>query len=528
MTQLYSQYTIVNRFTNPTKVQPVEVKLPGAIDADTLIGSTDKGQTSLFQKVRGASDDDATAYVGVLVPVDGERLTLREPEDGESLLSGIISDELTKERDAVCHLDTGYFDIELCRGTGKGEGASKWGIRHFQTKDERFDLLKSGNNAIGGFYGPFFTPENGLINPPEHVVADVQLVESGPIMHRYLLTGRIPDGLRPELQGKSFSIEFTFYWKVDFFDRVYHVDTFETEVDGRSVSNRITVGDEFESGEGNLVFNRFDSYQPVPFRGGDPYAGFLKDEVQSVLADEAETTPRFDYFRTLLNRDLENAHWDLYWRLFSHWEGALTVTGLDARLGHVRSLAHRAADDNSRPWQFPETAVDVSGQDEETIFPGASACTAEYDTETGRCMIWITSQPSGAFQIVQRPQSGWVNWGTNGENECPALPVGSRIRTIYGPYGDNWRSRADESRFDIIRVERMRKHILCWWFGALGVPNHQRIPLHKFESRILSRCRKALIYLRFPAVLLVFHGIWCLLRGGYCARTAVSLRLGTG
>lgn len=227
-----------------------------------------------------------------------------------------------------------------------------------------------------------------------------------------------------------------------------------TEVDGRSVVNRITVGDEFESGEGNLVFNRFDTYQPVPFRGGDPYAGFLKDEVRNVLSERTETTSRFAYFSTLLDRDLENAHWDLYWRLFSRWENALTPKGLDERLGHVRALAHRAADETSRPWQFPEGAVDVSAQEEETIFPGPSACSAEYDTNTNRCMIWITSEASSAFQIVQRPQSGWVNWGTNGENECPALPVGVNIRTIYGPYGNGWRDRADESRFGVVNVER--------------------------------------------------------------------------
>lgn len=454
MTHEYPRFTITNSHHHPTKPQPVTVTVPEKVEADLILGTTDLGQSSPFQKVLGDSDGSSTTFIGILVPHDGEVLSLHDPDPGETFEGGIVADDNTLESDAVCHLDTGYFDIELCRGTGKGEGASKWGIRHFLTKDEGFDLLKSGNNAIGGFYGPFFTPENGLINPPEHAIADVRLIEFGPVMRRYLLEGRIPDGLRPELQGKTFSIEFTFYWNVDFFDRVYHVDSFVTEVDGRSVVNRITVGDEFESGEGNLVFNRFDTYQPVPFRGGDPYAGFLKDEVRNMLSERTETTSRFAYFSTLLDRDLENAHWDLYWRLFSRWENALTPKGLDERLGHVRALAHRAADETSRPWQFPEGAVDVSAQEEETIFPGPSACSAEYDTNTNRCMIWITSEASSAFQIVQRPQSGWVNWGTNGENECPALPVGVNIRTIYGPYGNGWRDRADESRFGVVNVER--------------------------------------------------------------------------
>jgi len=59
-------------------------------------------------------------------------------------------------------------------------------------------------------------------------------------------------------------------------------------------------------------------------------------------------------------------------------------------------------------------------------------------------MVWWASQPSGAFQIVQRPQSGWVNWGTNGENECPELPVGATIRTAYGAFTCNWLKIADQ------------------------------------------------------------------------------------
>ena len=129
---------------------------------------------------------------------------------GDVIPEGIRIYDDTQEKDAVCRLDTGYFIIEMCRGTGMGEGASKWGIRHFMAKAENVDLLSSGNNAIGGFYGPFFTPENGLINPPEHVIADVDLIENGPNMSRYRLAGRIPDGLLPELQGKRFTVTFTF------------------------------------------------------------------------------------------------------------------------------------------------------------------------------------------------------------------------------------------------------------------------------------------------------------------------------
>jgi hypothetical protein len=35
---------------------------------------------------------------------------------------------------------------------------------------------------------------------------------------------------------------------------------------------------------------------------------------------------------------------------------------------------------------------------------------------------------------VQRQESGWVNWGTNGKNEYPELPSGSTIFSAYGRF----------------------------------------------------------------------------------------------
>ncbi|MGO7287789.1 hypothetical protein ACCT25_36635, partial [Rhizobium ruizarguesonis] len=42
------------------------------------------------------------------------------------------------------------------------------------------------------------------------------------------------------------------------------------------------------------------------------------------------------------------------------------------------------------------------------------------------------SAGAGAFPIVQRRQSRWVNWGSNGEDECCELPVGIDIKTACG------------------------------------------------------------------------------------------------
>jgi hypothetical protein len=102
------------------------------------------------------------------------------------------------------------------------------------------------------------------------------------------------------------------------------------------------------------------------------------------------------------------------------------------------------ADLTERRWELTEDPVDVSAVLHETIFPGAASKTVEFDQASGRAMIWWTSEPSGAFQIVQRRQSGWVNWGTNGENECPELPVGVTIRTAYGAFAQDWMKVADQ------------------------------------------------------------------------------------
>ena len=76
---------------------------------------------------------------------------------------------------------TGKYIIELCKGTAKGHGGSKWGIRHFEHKEQGINLIKDNNNAFGGVYGPFFTVENGLINPPAHMTMNINVITEGPL-----------------------------------------------------------------------------------------------------------------------------------------------------------------------------------------------------------------------------------------------------------------------------------------------------------------------------------------------------------
>lgn len=426
----------------PRDHEPVTFVLPGDHAEPCWWASTDKGDRVLCQRLAVGSGSGQTAFITTVSFAGGLRLRLERPCDPQEDFQGIRQLE-GREGDAFARLDTGVFDLELCSGTAQGLGSSKWGIRHFRSVADGFELLPSGNNAIGGFYGPFFTPENGLINPPEHATVEIEVVERGPVLHHYRMHGSIPDGLLPELRGKGFSIDWRFSYRTPFFQRRYRVDPFQTVINGRSVTNKITVGDEFEGGQGQLVFDRFAAYGGTRYRAGDPYAGELVAMVAETVANSPSGGSKFDEFREEL-KDIESAHWDLYWRLFCAWEKVLPEEEIRERLARVRARSHVKADLTDRAWILTDHPVDVSAVPHETIFPGPSSKTVEYHEASGRAMIWWTSEPSGAFQIVQRRQSGWVNWGSNGENECPELPVGVDIKTAYGPFATSWETVANQ------------------------------------------------------------------------------------
>ncbi len=436
--------TIVDPLAGSRVNEPITFTVDEDLRAPLRWAETESGERVLCQRLTEGSSEGRTSFIATVSLTGSLRLTLGEAADpsmvaedtGIVLLAG-------RESDCFARLDTGAFDLELCSGKAEGLGSSKWGIRHFRGNGDGFELLPSGNNAIGGFYGPFFTPENGLINPPEHAKVEIEIVERGPVLHHYRMHGTIPDGLLEELKGKRFTIDWRFTHGTPFFQRRYRVDDFQTVINGRSVTNKITVGDEFEGGPGKLVFDRFAAYGGTRYRAGDPYAGELVAMVAETVAQSENEGPKFAEFRDQL-ADIEAAHWDLYWRLFSAWEQVLGEDELRARLGRVRAKAHVLADLTDRAWTLTDAPVDVSAVPHETIFPGPATKTVEYDDASGRAMVWWTSAASGAFQIVQRRQSGWVNWGSNGENECPELPVGALIKTAYGPFKDNWQQIADQ------------------------------------------------------------------------------------
>ncbi len=352
--------------------------------------------------------------------------------------------------DGVKRLDTGHYILELCRGTADGTSYGKWGIRYFSAKAEGRNLIKDCSNAIGGFYGPFFTPANGLINPPEHTIVECETEVEGPIYCRYRFNGKIPNGLDPALHDKSFSIVWEFFYQSPWFRRTYHVDDFETSVDGMPVINKITVGDEYESGQNNVVFSRFASYGGTFYRQGDLYANILADEVNRILSQPLDQLPpNARLYRESIGDNINAVSWDFFWRLFCVKEGILSDEEIKSHVKTILRKAHHVVHNSARNKEvlFAKD-VDVNSVPEQTIFPLAANKTAEINPESGYAMVWYTSNIVGRYQIVQRKDSGWVNWGTNGENEYPELPSGSTIYTAYGQF-DDWQKQADSMEKNI-------------------------------------------------------------------------------
>ena len=352
--------------------------------------------------------------------------------------------------DGVKRLDTGHYILELCSGTADGTSYGKWGIRYFSAKAEGRNLIKDCSNAIGGFYGPFFTPANGLINPPEHTIVECETEVEGPIYCRYRFNGKIPNGLDPALHDKSFSIVWEFFYQSPWFRRTYHVDDFETSVDGMPVINKITVGDEYESGKNNVVFSRFASYGGTFYRQGDLYANILADEVNRILSQPLDQLPpNARLYRESIGDNINAVSWDFFWRLFCVKEGILSDEEIKSHVKTILRKAHHVVHNSARNKEvlFAKD-VDVNSVPEQTIFPLAANKTAEINPESGYAMVWYTSNIVGRYQIVQRKDSGWVNWGTNGENEYPELPTGSTIYTAYGQF-DDWQKQADSMEKNI-------------------------------------------------------------------------------
>src|SRR5699024_6415842 len=331
------------------------------------------------------------------------------------------------QSDGFKRLDTGYYLLELCTGTADGTSSGKWGIRYFEAKEEQKNLISGYSNAIGGFYGPFFTPKNGLVNPPEHTIANSTVEVEGPLYCRYIFEGTVPNGLDENLKNKKFKITWEFFYNTPWFKRKYEVDDFSTTIDEIPVSNKITVGDEFESGQGNRVFTTFASYGNTFYREGDPYAKLLADTIyQLVDNSNDQNQPSIKKYKEKIGGDINKLSWDYFWRIFCVQSDILNKEEIEKHAYNIIKESYKQVHKSRRNENvLSSKTVNVNLSPEQTIFPLSANKTAELNEETGYSMVWCTSNNVSRYQIVQREDSGWVNWGTNGENEYPELPVGS-------------------------------------------------------------------------------------------------------
>ena len=362
------------------------------------------------------------------------------PEDGGGIVR--LKPELA---DGYRRLDTGAYILELCRGTAKGDGGSKWGIRHFEHKAQRINLIAGNKNAFGGVYGPFFTPENGLVNPPAHALAEIEPVTEGPVKCQYRMRVKVPNGLRPELKDKTIEVWWSFYHRSPWFVRTYIVDDYESTVDGRSVKNRITVGDEIESGKKNLLLSTYRHHDGTGYRAGDLYAEILLERLKDLQSrNPAAVSAAMAKLGIEPKEDPASWHWDNYWRMFCVIEGALEGPVLEEEVDRIWRSANQIvwSDKNHNLLKFTDDAIDVNREPQQTIFSLNAQKTCEYSPLTGFSFVRYVNRPVPRMQIVQRYDSGWVNWGTNGENEYPELPSGSTIWSAYGQF-PNWRAEAD-------------------------------------------------------------------------------------
>lgn len=435
--------------------EPVEIPIgslyKGCLQTDfTLVDETGEGilfQVTRTEKGSGRlTEDSRLVFLTSMSPGSKERPYFFRMKDDESGTNPPVQDGIKildpVQKDGFRRLNTDSYMIELCRGTANGTTGGKWGIRYFEELSTHENLILDYSNAIGGVFGPFFTPENGFINPPEHAVADITVEEEGPLLCRYRFHIQVPDGLDPALHDSEIDILWSFFYKSRRFDRIYKVSEYETMVDRMPVSNKITVGDEFEGGQGRLLFSRFGAWPETVYHGGDLYSDVLIQVIGEALKAKASGAAGMDEHKKVYRDNVEKASYDWYWKLLCIHEDLLDQSLVRKYLAEVRSRAGEAVrraikHDGLKTGDL----VDVGSEPTQTAFVRWADKTVMTRGISDLSVVWYTSQPVRRYQIIQRPQSGWVNWGTNGENEYPELPSGSTIRMACGHFS-NWFNQA--------------------------------------------------------------------------------------
>lgn len=465
---------VQDRLAAGRQSEPVELSLnfPDFRPARNGIAITDEaGRIVLSQLVAATETKDGTVRSAtVCFPVDiapgrqSARYHVWLSDRPLPLAEGGMEQLPTRLVDGFRRLRNGYYELELCVGTAEGHGGSKWGIRHFEHCDQALNLIAGNRNAFGGVYGPFFTPENGLVNPPAHAIAAFEPITEGPVTCQYRMTVEVPAGLRPELENKTIEVIWRFYAGTPCFTRSYFVDDYETTIDGRPCQNRITVGDEIESGKSNLMLSTYRHHDGTGYRAGDLYAEILLERFRDLEKREPAIVARaMDRLGIDPAEDPAAWHWDNYWRLFCVIEGALPRDTLEKEVDLIWKSANDVvwSDRDHNMVRFSDDAVDVNDVPQQTIFALNAQKTCEFSPATGYSFLRYVNRPIPRMQIVQRYDSGWVNWGTNGENEYPELPSGSTIWSAYGRFAD-WRDELQKMEVPLGIGARPMERMYDW------------------------------------------------------------------
>ncbi|STV71294.1 Uncharacterised protein [Klebsiella michiganensis] len=268
--------------------EPITFTLPEKLQEPLWWAITDEDARILCQRLEQESSASRTAFIATVSFSGTLKMRLDRPltaaEVGE--IAGIHRLP-GREKDCFVRLKYRLFRSGNVSGNRPGRRCIQvGGCAIFARCRTTSSCFLPEITPLAGFTARFSTPENGLINPPEHTLVDIEILEEGPVYHHYRMRGAIPDGLLPELRGKRFSIDWKFSWNTPWFQRRYCVDDFSTVINGRSVTNKITVGDEFESGPGKLLFDRFAAYGGTRYRAGDPYA----EELVAMVANTVTTS----------------------------------------------------------------------------------------------------------------------------------------------------------------------------------------------------------------------------------------------
>ncbi len=355
-------------------------------------------------------------------------------DDGDAGIKQLVPEQ----SDGFRRLDTGSYILELCCGKAIGAMPGKWGLRYFDLCGGDQQPLLNYTDALGGVFGPYYTPENGLINPTQNTIAEVSVLEEGPLLCRYRFDINVPNGLDPALHNSRIEVIWNFYYKSHRFDRTYCVTDYETIIDGMKTVNKITVGDEFDGGKGNLLFSHFGAYPETIYHGGDPYWNVLREVTAEVLRSVPISTPRLKEFAEIYSSNLDEVSPNWYWKIFDPIEKVIDEKTRSIYLDKARKQAAEAV------WKAvihdglkTTKMVDVTKEPQFSAFVRWVDKSFMKNFNNGLSVIWYTDQPIRRLQIVANPKSGWINWGTNGEKEYPELPSGTTIKLSYGRF-NNW------------------------------------------------------------------------------------------